>query len=461
MSERPPSPSSVATAHLGRMTPMPLDTTVATDLLVAALVGLAVGVEREWSGHTAGPDGRFAGARTFTLLGTIGGFAGWLVGANRPIPAAILLAAGVLFPVVAYAAAMRRPGTTADGTTEVGAVLVVAIGAAAGLGHRALASATAALTVLLLAEKSTVQAALQRVAANEMRAALQFAVLALVVLPLLPDVDSGPYAAFNPRTLWIVVLICSALNFAGYIARRVVGETRGMGVTGLLGGLVSSTAVALVFSRRSRTEPALGPALALGVVAACSVLAARLLVIAALLQPRVAVAALPMLLPVLGMGLLVTGNALWLDRAARNGSRTPPVVAPEAVTAPFPAPTAPLGTNPLGLASALQMAVGFQLVLFGVAWMNAHVGTSGVLASATILGLTDMDALTVSMTRYGAVDGQAATAAAAIGVGVLANTALKGSLCALIGTGGFRPRAVTGLALLAFSSGIGLWIGWP
>jgi uncharacterized membrane protein (DUF4010 family) len=446
------------------MAPIPLDTTVATDLLVAALVGLAVGVEREWSGHTTGPDGRFAGARTFTLLGTIGGFAGWLIGAHQVIPAALLLAAGVLFPVVAYAAAMRRPGTTADGTTEVVAVLVVAIGAAAGLGHRALASATAALTVLLLAEKSTVQAALQRVAANEMRAALQFAVLALVVLPLLPDVDSGPYAAFNPRSLWIVVLLFSALNFAGYIARRVVGETRGLGVTGLLGGLVSSTAVALVFSRRSRTEPALGPALALGVVAACTVLAARLLVITALLQPRVAIAALPVLLPVLGMGLLVIGNAFWLDRAARNGSRTLPAVDavdPESVTAPSPAPSAPLGTNPLGLASALQMAVAFQLVLFGVAWMNAHVGTSGVLASATILGLTDMDALTVSMTRYGAVDGQAATAAAAIGVGVLANTALKGSLCALIGTGGFRPRAVTGLALLAIGSGIGLWIGWP
>ena len=325
-------------------------------------------------------------------------------------------------------------------------------------------SATAALTVLLLAEKSTVQAALQRVAANEMRAALQFAVLALVVLPLLPDVDSGPYAAFNPRSLWVVVLIFSALNFAGSIARRVVGETRGLGVTGLLGGLVSSTAVALVFSRRSRTEPALGPALALGVVAACTVLAARLLVITALLQPRVAIAALPVLLPVLGMGLLVIGNAFWLDRAARNGSRTLPAVeavAPESVTAPPPAPSAPLGSNPLGLASALQMAVAFQLVLFGVAWMNAHVGTSGVLASATILGLTDMDALTVSMTRYGAVDGQAATAAAAIGVGVLANTALKGSLCALIGTDGFRPRAVTGLALLAIGSGIGLWIGWP
>lgn len=441
------------------MPPIPLDTAVATDLLIAALVGLAVGVEREWSGHTTGPDGRFAGARTFTLLGAIGGFAGWLLGANRPIPAAILLTAGALFPLVAYAATMRRPGTTADGTTEVVAVLVVAIGAAAGLGHRALASAAASLTVLLLAEKSTVQAALQRVAPNEMRAALQFAVLALVVLPLLPDVDSGPYTAFNPRSLWIVVLIFSALNFAGYIARRAVGETRGLGVTGLLGGLVSSTAVALVFSRRSRTEPALGPALALGVVAACTVLAARLLVITTLLQPRVAIAALPVLLPVLGMGLLVIGNALWLDRAARNGSRTPP--AQEATDTTAPAPSAPLGANPLGLASALQMAVAFQLVLFGVAWMNGHVGTSGVLASATILGLTDMDALTVSMTRYGASEGHAATAAAAIGVGVLANTALKGTLCAVIGNGGYRQRAVTGLALLAVGSGVGLWIGWP
>jgi uncharacterized membrane protein (DUF4010 family) len=157
--------------------------------------------------------------------------------------------------MVAYWSTMHRQGTTADGTTEVVAVLVVALGVACGLGHRTPAAAAAAIAVVLLAEKSRVQQTLQRVDAHEMRAAVQFAVLALVILPLLPDAAYGPYDAFRPRQLWVVVLVFSALNFAGYIARRLIGETRGLGVTGLLGGVVSSTAVTLTFSRRSLLRP--------------------------------------------------------------------------------------------------------------------------------------------------------------------------------------------------------------
>lgn len=426
-----------------------LDLPLAADLLIAALVGLAVGVEREWSGHTTGPDGRFAGARTFTLLGAIGGFAGWLLRTGYPAPGAILLAAGLLLPAVAYAVTVRRPGTTTDGTTEVAAVLVVALGTVAGLGERTLASAAAAITVLLLAEKSTMQAALQRVAANELRAALQFAVLALVILPVIPDGAYGPYDAFRPRALWIVVLIFSALNFAGYIARRVVGETRGLGVTGLLGGLVSSTAVSLTFSRRSRDEPTLALPLALGVVAACTMLVPRLLVITAMLQPRVARLAVPVLLPALLAGVAVIGYVLWTERDAG-------APAPEGA-----AVANGLGSNPLGLWSSLQMAIAFQLVLFAIAWVQREAGSTGVLASATLLGLTDVDALTVSMTRYGAETSQAAIAAAAIGIGVLSNTALKLSLVLIIGERQFRWRAATGLLALATGSGVGLWWGWP
>ena len=223
-----------------------LDLPLAFDLPAATLVGLAVGVEREWSGHTEGPDGRFGGARTFALLGAIGGFAGWflrldqrIVGAFGGVLAGSLLIAGALaFVVAAYVTAMRRPGTSTDSTTEVVALLVVALGVTSGLGFRTAASAAAAVVVLLLAEKSQLQQALTRVAPNEMRAALQFAVLALVILPLIPGGAFGPYDAFQPRQLWIVVLIFSALNFAGYVARRVIGETRGLAVTGLLGGLV-------------------------------------------------------------------------------------------------------------------------------------------------------------------------------------------------------------------------------
>jgi uncharacterized membrane protein (DUF4010 family) len=432
------------------MAPLPL----ALDLLVAALVGMAVGVEREWSGHTEGPDGRFAGVRTFAFLGALGGFAGWLLRDGHAAAGAVLIGAGVLFPIVAYASALRRPGTTADGTTEVVALLVVALGVAAGLGHRAAASAAGVLAVLLLAEKSAVQRTLQRVAAPELRAALQFAVLALVILPVLPNRAVGPVAGFNPRELWIVVLLFSGLNFAGYVARRAVGETRGLGITGMLGGVISSTAVTLTFSRRSRDEPAsdaaLGEALASGVVGACTMLLPRLLVVTSLLNPAVARALLPLLLPPLAVGVALLALAQWRDHRVRT-----------AAVAPTPAERrSALEQNPLALASALQMTVAFQVVLFAIDWVETHVGTRGMVASATVLGLTDMDALTLSMARYG-TGARVPVAAFAIGVGVLTNTGLKLALAATVGRGAYRPRAVAGLALLGAASAVALWVGRP
>jgi uncharacterized membrane protein (DUF4010 family) len=427
-----------------------LDLALASDLLVAALVGLAVGIEREWSGHSEGPDGRFAGARTFALLGAIGGFAGWFYRLDQPVLASVLMAGGVLFPIVAFFTAMRRPGTTTDSTTEVVGILVVALGATAGLGNRTIASAAAAVVLVLLAEKSKLQHALQKVDATEMRAALQFAVLALVILPLLPDRAIGPFEAFRPRSLWIVVLLFSGLNFAGYIARRVIGETRGLGVTGLLGGLVSSTAVTLTFSRRSRDDATLAEPLALGVVAACTVLVPRVLVVSTVLQPAVGLAALPVLAPAFVAGAVVIGVVLWRDRRARDGAAT----RPDGVSGA-------LGQSPLGLRASLQMAVAFQLVLFIIAWVQSQAGNTGVLASATLLGLTDVDALTVSMTRYGADPARVAVAAAAMGIGVLSNTALKLALVLTIGAPGFRHRAALGLLLLAAGGAIGLVIGWP
>jgi uncharacterized membrane protein (DUF4010 family) len=446
-----------------------LDLPLALDLLVSALVGLAVGVEREWSGHTTGPDGRFAGIRTFTLLGLIGGLGGWFFRVGQPALAAVIIGGGVLFPISAYAATLRRPGTTTDGTTEVAAMLVVAIGAAAGLGHRTLASAAAVVCVLLLAEKSTFQNVLQRVAAHELRAALQFAVLALVILPLLPAGAYGPFGAFQPRQLWTVVLLFSGLNFAGYIARRVIGETRGLGVTGLLGGLVSSTAVSLTFSRRSRGEPTLAAPLALGVVAACTVLVPRLLVISTLLRPAVAAATAPVLILPFLTGVTLVALVMWRERATHLPPGSDAMRGTSGAVAkrhedPHGAPVrvAPAhGPNPLALASSLQMAVAFQLVLFAIAWVQQAVGTTGVLLSATLLGLTDVDALTVSMTRYGADPANVRVAAAAIGIGVLSNTMLKLALVVGIGGPHFRARAATGLLALAAATGVGIWIGWP
>jgi uncharacterized membrane protein (DUF4010 family) len=424
------------------------------DLLVAALVGMAVGLEREWTGHTKGADARFAGLRTFTLLGTIGGLGGWFLRLGQPAIAVCLIAGALLFVIGAYVVTMRRSGTTADGTTEVAAMLVIALGAASGSGHRTLASAAGSLAVVLLAEKSVLQRWLERIDAAELRATLQFAVLALVVLPVIPAGAYGPFGAFQPRQLWIVVLLFSALNFAGNIARRLVGETRGLGITGLLGGLVSSTAVTLTFSRRSRMEPTLALPLALGVAGACTVLLLRVTVMSTVLQPGLFAELAPMLAPGFLAGLTVLGVAFWRERETR------PLEAEASTPHPSIAPSDRTLQNPLALGTSIQMAVAFQLVLFVIAWVHATIGNTGVLASATLLGLTDMDALTLSMTRLADDAAQRHVAALAITIGVMANTVLKLLAAMLLGGVRFRLRAGAALLSLLVGCAVGLWWFW-
>jgi uncharacterized membrane protein (DUF4010 family) len=428
-----------------------LDFDLIANLTVAALAGLAIGAEREWSGHTQGPDARFAGVRTFFLLGGIGGVAGLLL-AHQLLwaGAAVLAGAGALI-VTAYALAVRRPGSSTDGTTEAAALAVLTVGVMAGLGWRAMASGATAIMAVVLLEKSRAHALLRRVDEREMRAALQFAVLALVVLPLIPEGTYGPYGAFRPRELWIVVLLFSGLNFLGYVARQVVGNERGYGVTGLLGGLVSSTAVTLHFSRQSRSEPVYAAPLGLGVIAACTVLVPRVFLVSMVLEPPVGAALIPFLVPPFAVGALYIGLVLW--RARRSGPDDPES------NPTLPAPESHETRNPLGLWRSVQMGIAFQAVLLLMAWITATVGMPGVLASAAVLGLTDMDALTLSMTRVGSDAALRQLAALAIAVGLLSNTLLKLTLTLVLGARTFQKRASLGLVALGAASAVGIALG--
>jgi uncharacterized membrane protein (DUF4010 family) len=411
---------------------------IATRLAIAGLVGLAAGLEREWSGHASGPDARFAGLRTFFLLGLFGGIAGILAAASETGIATSLVIGGVALCVGAYVAAVRRPSSSADGTTEAAALTIIALGVLAGFGFTGVAAGAGAVVVLLLSEKTRLHWLVQRLSEPELRAGLQFAVLAVVVLPLLPP---GPYfgdLAVKPRALWTIVLLFSGLNFAGFIARRVVGASRGLGITGALGGIVSSTAVTLTFSRLSRTEDDLGTPLARGVLAACTVLIPRVLIVSAMLSPTVALALLPMLAPPLLVGLAFIALVWRKDLSA-------------------PRAAAKKEDNPLRLGTAIEMAIAFQAAMVVVALVQRYWGSAGVYASATVLGLTDVDALTVSMSRQEA-SVVAAIAARAIAIGILVNTLMKLALAVGLGRATYRRRAATGLLALAASSALGLLI---
>ena len=406
-----------------------MSATAMLGLMVAALGGAAVGLERQWSGHAEGPEARFAGIRTFAMLGAVGGLSGWLWTAGVTALAGILLAGAIAVTVAAYIAASARD---VDGTTEVAALIVLAAGILSGMGLLRVASGIVAVEVLLLVEKSRLHSLVRRIDDIQLRAGVRFAVMALVILPILPQ---GPFAPFQvrPRQLWLLVLFFSGLSFLGDVLRRAIGPGHGYLVSGAVGGLISSTNVTFTFARSSRTDPPLAPVLACGAVAANAVLYLRVLAAIAVLN----IALLPAVVPYLAAPALVA--ALGVAAGARRH--------PDTDSAPSMSPG-----NPLQLAAALQMAALFQTVLVVVQLAQHAWGRPGVLTAAAILGLTDVDALTVSMAREVAQSSSMDTAALAIAVGILANTTLKAGVALVLGERQFRVIVAGTLAVMMIAA---------
>ena len=400
-------------------------------VVVAALGGAAVGLERQWSGHAEGPSARFAGIRTFTLLGIVAGLSGWLIAAGLVPAATVLLAGAVAITVAAYAAASRQD---VDGTTEVAALVVLAAGVVAGTGSLRLASAIITIEVLLLVEKSRLHALVRRIDDQELRAAVRFAVMALVVLPLLPTGSYGPFGGVRPRELWLLVLFFSGLSFLGQLLGRLVGRGHGYVIGGAIGGLISSTNVTFTFARLSRAEPASAHALAVGAISASAVLYPRVLVALVVLNAPLVPAVAPYLIAPAIIAAAAAGlGALGALTPESSGDTEQPIAS----------------RNPLQLLAALQLATLFQLVIFLVNTAREVFGDAGVLTTAAVLGLTDVDALTLSMAREVARNAVVDTAALAIATGILANTVLKTGIALVLGSRRFRLIAGATLALVA------------
>jgi uncharacterized membrane protein (DUF4010 family) len=408
-----------------------MDMAIATGLAVATLGGAAVGLERQRSGHASGPHARFGGIRTFTLLGGLGGLAGWLSTTGLLPVAVVLLAASAALVVISY---IRVSRLDIDGTTEVAAVVVLAAGTVAGAGQTALASAIVAATVLLLLEKSRLHTLAAGIDDTALRASARFAAMACIILPLLPSGPYGPLDAIRPRELWALVLFFSGLSFVGWIARRLIGPHHGVIVSGLLGGIVSSTSVTWTFARESRQESAPRLALGAGAVAACTVMLIRVMVASAVLNPALA-RELPRyvgLAFVIGTVVVVTA---WRANA------------PEAV---------PSGTtdSPLQLGAALQMTALFQVVLFLILAVQARFGSEALVATSAFVGLTDLDALTLSLARGATSPDDIRVTSVALVAGILSNTMLKLAVAVVVGRGWFRTVTAGALGAMVVAIGV-------
>ena len=399
------------------------------DILIAALGGAAVGFERQRSGKVDGPDARFGGLRTFTLLGLAGGIAGALGQRGWLAVAAALVFAAAAIAVIGY---LARSDDDIDGTTEVAALVVVAAGTLAGSGDTVTASAIVAGVTLLLVEKARLHALTRRLDDAALTASARFAVLALVVLPLLPSGGYGPDSAIRPRELWVFVLFFSALSFGAWIARRWLGAAAGTLATGLLGGLISSTSVTLLLARASRERPG-DRSLAAASIAASTLMLARVLTAAAVLDPSLATAFVPFALPLGAIGL--AGTLLTL----RHRTTEAPLAAEP-------------DRSPLQFRTAVQMAVSFAVVVVAIDVVTAQATPRLFLATAAAAGATDIDALTLSMARRSAGI-TASEASRALAAGVAANTVVKLLVATVVGRGAYRGLVPATLGLMVATTG--------
>ncbi len=292
----------------------------------------------------------------------------------------------------------------------------------------------AVVLLILLASKPAIHGLSRGFTRGDVRMALQFLAVSGVVLPLVPDQAFGPFDAFNPRSVWLMVVLVSGLGFAGYVAVRLLGESMGIALTGVAGGMASSTATTLSMSRLSRARPDLAADCSLAIILACTVMLWRVLVLVVAVSPPLALALVP---DMAVMSIPGAAFAAWqfLHRRPSGGGEGD-------------------YKNPLSLKIALQFAALYAVVVFVVKAANATVGDAGLLAASFLSGLTDLDAIALSLSnvfRGGGLDSQFAIAC--IVLAAVANSLTKLGLVWALGERGIRRRIT---ALLGATILIGL-----
>lgn len=400
-------------------------------------LGALVGLERQWDEQSRDPEARVpAGLRTFALWGILGTLCAYFAAELHPMVFAAGLIAIALWTAAHIGFRSQEPGG-AGLTTAAGSATVYLVGGLAYAGQWKLAVMLTVVLLILLAGKTTIHGLSRKFTAADVRMALQFLAVTGVILPLVPDQDFGPYGAFNPRSVWMMVVIVSGLGFAGYVAVRMLGPSLGIALTGIAGGLASSTATTLSMSRASRERPDLAGDYSLAIIVACTVMLWRVGVLVFAVSPALAMALLPDLA---AMSVPGVGCALW-----QVFRRRPSPAREEAYK------------NPLSLRIALQFAALYAIVVLVVKAAEASFGEAGLLAASFLSGLTDLDAIALSLANlFGSGNQSANFLIACIVLAAVANSATKLGLAWVLGEPGLRRRvaALLGATILV---GLGLF----
>lgn len=409
-----------------------------TDLLGIALalaLGLLIGIEREWE------EKKPLGLRSFALLSVAGATSAILAASygGLVVVTALLAAAALLTSVLWQRAkdADRHSG----GTTAVAALVTFLIGAMAASGMWVESVVLAGATMLLLHWKEPLHHWVDMVGAEDFEVIARFILISMVVLPILPNETFGPYAVFNPFQSWLFVVLIVGINIVGYLLFRFTSSSSGLWLAGLVGGLISSTATTLSYASISKQQKHFGTAAALVIIVASTVVYARVLVELALVAPNlVRHAAAPMAT----YSVILMLIAVFVSRHIVHGD----VEMPEQ-------------KNPAKLGMAVGIATVYVVILFAVALTKDLIGGQAIYLVALISGLTDVDALTLSVAQHFS-EGElsANTSWRAIFLATLSNLAFKTGAAALLGSTPLR-KWILGCGSTALVIGLGLLVLWP
>jgi uncharacterized membrane protein (DUF4010 family) len=404
-------------------------------LLVAVLIGFLIGLDRERAA-TRKAHQVFAGVRTFPLIALAGAVPMVVLPIAGPALVAVSFLAVAAVALVSYV----RVSATGDvgATTEIAALATFLLGVLAGSGELVVAGAAGVGVAVLLAAKPRLQAFSRALTEDELAAALELAVISVIVLPLLPNQGYGPWQVWNPFEIWLVVVLVSALSFAGFVAMRLWGERRGMTAAAVVGALVSSTAVTVAMATQTRAAKQLA-----GVAAAATALASTIMCLrVAVLASAINVGILPRLLPVVAAMAGAGAGAAWLlgrrARPAEAGSTSATI------------------TNPFSLTSALTFGGIYALILLVVRGTPEYVGAHGIYVAAALSAFADVDAASIAIVSLGPGAAGWQAPVAAVTVAVVTNTLVKLGIAVTLGAGSFRRYVATSLGVVAV---VGVLVG--
>ncbi|NBU68014.1 MAG: MgtC/SapB family protein [Verrucomicrobia bacterium] len=400
-------------------------------LLVSLCLGALIGLERQWEKETWHPGKHvLAGLRTFTFWSLLGTLCGYFTQIVHPF----FFLAGFLAMAVWIAIFLfYKNRSSADPGYTTGAVglLTYLIGGLVAYGQDKAALILTLTVVILLALKPYVHQVSRRFSKEDVRMALQFAAITGVILPLVPDEPWGPHGAFNPHSIWLMVVLVSGASFGGYVAVRLFGHKLGIALTGLIGGIASSTATTLAMSKESKAQPALTADCAMAVVLACTVMLWRVAALTAVVySPILNQVAIPF--------LMMSAPALvWCGwRILRDGKGNPRDGAPEY-------------RNPLGLRDSLKFAVFYALIVYLVKVGQVRYGETGIDTVSALSGLMDLDAISLSLTRMAGEGGIMDMAVKGILIATVANTVVKAGVVAIWGSSRLKLLVLPVLAVTA------------